>query len=124
MSKEARNMPDVPVSKQSEETIQAERCSSKRQSSGTKNSKEKEALNESDSKLYEGLIFQLEVFQDEISMFDLFSEQIIRYGGKITKLIGKRTTHLVWSNGRLKSLLKAQEMNIQIVNPLWLKSCQ
>lgn len=57
-------------------------------------------------------------------MFDLFSELILKHGGKISKTLCKRTTHLVWSNGMHKTLLKATELGIKIVTPLWLKICQ
>lgn len=44
-------------------------------------------------------------------------------GGKVLKHMGKSATHFIWSNGKLKSLLKAQELGLQIVSPLWLKAC-
>ena len=39
-------------------------------------------------------------------------------GGKVLKNLGKSATHLVWANGKLKTLLKASELNLQIVSPL------
>lgn len=44
-------------------------------------------------------------------------------GGKVLKNMGKSATHLVWANGKLKTLLKASELNLQIVSPLWIKAC-
>jgi hypothetical protein len=37
--------------------------------------------------------------------------------------LSKSVTHLIWANGKLLTLLKAHEMKVQIVSPLWLKAC-
>jgi NAD-dependent DNA ligase len=70
--------------------------------------------------IFAGMVFFVEIFQDGASMFDLFLDQIQKMGGKLTKTIGKKTTHLIWKDGRLKSLLKAHDLGIKIVTPLWL----
>ena len=44
-------------------------------------------------------------------------------GGRVLKALGKSATHFIWSNGKLRSLLKANELGLQIVSPLWLKAC-
>jgi hypothetical protein len=40
----------------------------------------------------------------------------------LTKSLAKKTTHLIWKDGRKKSLLKAFEQGIKIVTPLWLQT--
>jgi hypothetical protein len=44
-------------------------------------------------------------------------------GGRVLKTLCKTVTHVVWANGKLSTLFKANEMNLQIVSPLWLKAC-
>ncbi len=70
--------------------------------------------------IFAGFVFYIEIYQDGVSMFDLFLDQIQKLGGKVTKTIGKKTTHLIWKDGRIRSLLKAHDLEIKIVTPLWL----
>ncbi len=44
-------------------------------------------------------------------------------GGRVLKTLCKTVTHLVWANGKLSTLCKASDLNLQIVSPLWLKAC-
>lgn len=42
------------------------------------------------------------------------------HGGKVSRRLGKHVTHLVWSQGRPKTLKKAQEYEgIKIISTLW-----
>ena len=66
------------------------------------------------------MVFYVEIFQDGVSMVDLFLDQIQKMGGKVNKSMGKQLTHLIWKDGRLKSLLKAHDMGLKIVTPLWI----
>lgn len=44
-------------------------------------------------------------------------------GGRVLKALGKSATHFIWANGKLRNLLKASDLGLQIVSPLWLKAC-
>ena len=68
-------------------------------------------------------VFCLEISREGISQDDVFSYTIQQMGGKVLKAMGKSATHFIWSNGKLRSLLKASELGLQIVSPLWLKAC-
>lgn len=65
----------------------------------------------------------LEIKLDGQSQEQAFSDQIEQFGGRCLKVLVKSATHVVWSNGKLQTLLKASEMAIQIVSPLWIKAC-
>jgi hypothetical protein len=42
------------------------------------------------------------------------------HGGKLSRRLGKHVTHLVWSQGRAKTLAKAREFeSIKIISTLW-----
>jgi hypothetical protein len=69
------------------------------------------------------LTFFVEIFQDGISKADLFTDPIISGGGKISKRFTNKVTHLIWSEGRLKSLIKASDAEIPIVTPFWIDIC-
>lgn len=52
-----------------------------------------------------------------------FNQQALAYGGKVSEKLTNNVTHLIWSDGRIKTVNKAQEMNIKIVSPLWFERC-
>jgi hypothetical protein len=60
---------------------------------------------------------------ENVSQDQAFCKTLQEMGGKVLKNLGKSVTHLVWANGKLKTLLKASELNLQIVSPLWIKAC-
>ena len=68
-------------------------------------------------------VFCLEILREGVSQDDVFSYTIQQMGGKVLKAMGKSATHFIWSNGKLRNLLKASELGLQIVSPLWLKAC-
>lgn len=51
----------------------------------------------------------------------MFADTVTMNGGKVSKSICKKTTHMVWKDGKLRSLLAAHDSNIKIVTPLWIK---
>jgi twin BRCT domain len=90
--------------------------------------KERDKNNASDGEaplpqILKPFVFCLEILRDGVSQDDVFSYTIHRMGGKVLKAMGKSATHFIWSNGKLKNLLKASDLGLQIVSPLWLKAC-
>ena len=75
--------------------------------------------------MFKDLVFYLEIFHEGTSLEDSFKNKIEEYGGKISKRLGNQVTHLIWGEGRLKTLQKAiQYENIMIVSTLWLLDCE
>ena len=75
--------------------------------------------------LFKGKVFYLEIFSDGNSMDSAFKSKIEELGGKVVKRLGPNVTHLVWSHGTDKMLMKAiQHENIKIVSTLWLTACE
>lgn len=73
-----------------------------------------------DHSLFKGLVFYLEIFQDGKSASDFFQQMISDFGGKVSRRLGGNVTHLVWANGRQKTLQKmGQYPNMKIVSVLW-----
>ena len=71
------------------------------------------------------MVFYLEIFSDGNPMDDAFKSKIEGLGGKLSKRINEKVTHLVWSNGTDKTLAKTfQHENIKIVSTLWLEACE
>lgn len=56
-------------------------------------------------------------------MTSLFISSVLENGGQISKGIGKKNTHIIWKEGRKKSLLKAEELKIKVVTPVWIQVC-
>lgn len=72
--------------------------------------------------LLKGLIFYLEVFTNGEAADNFFKKAIAEHGGKISRRLGKHVTHLVWSDGRTKTLTRALDYEqIKIVSTLWFK---
>ena len=70
--------------------------------------------------LFKGLTFFLEIFHNGQSQHSFFEKAIIDHGGKVSRRLGKHVTHLVWSDGRTKTLNKALELeDISIISTLW-----
>ena len=47
--------------------------------------------------LFKGMVFYLEIFSDGNPMDDAFKSKIEGLGGKLSKRINEKVTHLVWS---------------------------
>ena len=72
--------------------------------------------------LFKGLTFYLEIFTDGTADNEVFKKALIEHGGKVSKLLTKNVTHVVWSQGRARTLEKALDYeSIKIVSSLWLQ---
>ena len=70
--------------------------------------------------LFKGLVFFLEIYTNGQLADSFFSNTVVDHGGKISRRMGKHITHLVWSEGRHKTLKKALELgNISVISTLW-----
>ena len=75
---------------------------------------------EENPRLFEGLFFYLDIFTNGEKAGSYFTKSVIDHGGKISSRLGKHITHLVWSEGRAKTLSKALEFEgIKIISTLW-----
>lgn len=55
---------------------------------------------------------------------DDFAAQIKLYGGKISKILTKSTTHVIWQKGSITTLKKLGKYEgIEVVSPLWICEC-
>ena len=54
---------------------------------------------------------------------EYFKNKALEYGGKVSGRLAKNVTHVVWSQGKNKTLIKATELELRIVTPLWLEEC-
>ena len=52
---------------------------------------------------------------------EYFKNKALEYGGKVSGRLAKNVTHVVWSQGKNKTLIKATELEWRIVTPLWLE---
>ena len=72
--------------------------------------------------LFKELCFYLEICSDGKPQSQAFEKAVIECGGKVSRRLGKHVTHLVWSQGKKKTLEKALEYeDIKIVSSLWLQ---
>lgn len=78
---------------------------------------------EKDKTLFKNLIFYFEILHDGKSIDGYFKNKALELGGRVIERMGKTVTHLVWSQGNTKTLIKAQELGIKIVSPLWFEKC-
>ena len=70
--------------------------------------------------LFAGKVFYLEIFFDGKVAHEYFEKLIREHGGKLSRRLGKHVTHLVWSEGRKKTLRKALEFDsIYVISTLW-----
>ncbi|KAM6405848.1 microcephalin [Pluvialis apricaria] len=53
-----------------------------------------------------------------------FEQQLLDMGAKVSKTLNKSVTHVVFKDGRLATLRKAQKMDVKIVSVLWVKKCR
>ena len=75
---------------------------------------------EDNPKLFKGLFFYLDIFTNGERADSFFTKSVLDHGGKISGRLGKHITHLVWSEGRVKTLKKALEFeDIKIISTLW-----
>ena len=75
---------------------------------------------EDNPKLFEGLFFYLDIFTNGERADSFFTKSVLDHGGRISERLGKHITHLVWSEGRAKTLKKALEFEeIRIISTLW-----
>ena len=76
------------------------------------------------SSLFKNLKFYLEIQLKGEPHEEPFVILVNKGGGKVFKSLTKNITHLVWSEGNFKTLLKASELeSVQIVSPLWVEAC-
>ena len=74
--------------------------------------------------LFKGMTFCVDIQLDGESKDEMFKNTITELGGKLSKVMNKYVTHLLWSSGRLRTLSRAVELDdVKIVTPLWLKDC-
>jgi len=70
--------------------------------------------------LFRGMVFYLEIFTEGEAADSFFQKAVMNHGGKLSRRLGKHVTHLVWSQGRAKTLAKAREYeSIKIISTLW-----
>ena len=75
---------------------------------------------ELNSELFKGLTFHLEIYTNGMSADTFFKKTVLEHGGKISRRLGNHVTHLVWSEGRTKTIRNALEFEgIQIISTLW-----
>lgn len=72
-----------------------------------------------DKTLFKNLVFYFEILHDGKSIDGYFKNKALELGGRVIERLGKTVTHVVWSQGKTKTLIKAQELGIKIVSPLW-----
>jgi len=66
------------------------------------------------------LTFYLEIFNNGKPADSFFEKAIVDHGGKVSRRLSKHVTHLVWSEGRTKTLDRALELeDIHIISTLW-----
>jgi len=61
---------------------------------------------------FKNMVFYLDIILEGESQESAFTSLIIEAGGKIIKNLSASATHLVWSNGKIKSISKATELKI------------
>jgi hypothetical protein len=61
---------------------------------------------------FKNLVFYLDIILEGESQESAFTSLIIEAGGRIIKNLGASATHLIWSNGKIKSISKASELKI------------
>ena len=75
---------------------------------------------EANQVLFKGLAFYLEIQNNGEPANHFFEKAVVDHGGKISRRLGKHVTHLVWSEGRTRTLKKALELeDIHIISTLW-----
>lgn len=80
-------------------------------------------LTEKDRQLFKSLVFRFEVMHDGKSIDEHWRNKVVEFGGRVSDVLGKHVTHLVWSNGKPKTITKAIEYGAKVVTPLWLEHC-
>lgn len=78
---------------------------------------------EKDKTLFKNMVFYIEIYHEGKPHDEYFKNKVLEHGGKLSLNFSKNVTHLVWSQGRSKLILKGVELNIKIVSPLWLEEC-
>jgi hypothetical protein len=76
-----------------------------------------------DKFLFKNLVFYFEILHDGKTIDGYFKNRALEFGGRVLNKLVKTVTHLVWSGGTQKTLIKAQELDIKIVSPLWFEKC-
>ena len=75
---------------------------------------------EDDLELFKGKTFYLDIYTNGNSADTFFYNSVLNHGGKISRRLGRHVTHLVWSEGRPKTISKALEFeDIKIISTLW-----
>ena len=85
----------------------------------------KEVQVEENKELFKGLIFYLDVANEEgRSLNEYYAQRISSLGGKVSKRVDKNVTHVVWSHGKMDTLGKIIPYDdIKIVSTLWVRDC-
>jgi NAD-dependent DNA ligase len=68
-------------------------------------------------------VFFFEIMHQGKAIDGYFRQQTVQMGGKVADKLSKSVTHLIWSDGKIKTLSKAQELQLKIVTPLWFEAC-
>ena len=80
-------------------------------------------LTEKDRQLFKNLVIHCEILHDGKPIDEYFKNKVVEFGGRLVDRLYKNVTHLIWSNGKPKTLVKALELGIKVVTPLWLEQC-
>ena len=78
-----------------------------------------------DPNLMKGLVFYLEIYCNGKQTDEYFKNNIMELGGRITPRLGSHVTHMIWSDGKPKTLLRVSQQytHINIVSTLWFTKC-
>ena len=77
-----------------------------------------------DSLLFKGLTFYLDINRNGAPNNDSFTELIKSLGGTVTTDISSKITHLLWGQGSIETLKRAQGIRrLRVVSTLWIKEC-
>lgn len=64
----------------------------------------------------------MEIYSENKPDNEVFKSMLIKHGGKVSQNLTRYVTHVVWSQGRTKTLEKALDYeNTKIVTSLWLQ---
>jgi hypothetical protein len=88
-----------------------------------KERKVKVDLTDKDKQLFKNLVFYFEILHEGKPIGEYFKNKVLEFGGRLVEKLSKNVTHVVWGDGKPKTLIKAQDMGIKIITPLWLEHC-
>ncbi|CDW71530.1 UNKNOWN [Stylonychia lemnae] len=92
--------------------------SEKSSNSGVKSNRK----SQSSRNIFDGLTFLIEVFEDNLNMYQKIQPIIVENGGIVVRQLAEDTNYFVFQNGRRKVLLKAMNdwKDVKVVSPQWI----